>query len=79
MGGERKDALMFDYASALETAARRGHLLGGFTTAVTDPDWNHGWEALCCKCGMDASVWNGGYEVRGEAVALNCTRKDAQC
>jgi hypothetical protein len=64
---------MLDYALAIRTAEARGHTLGGFTTAVVAAgSLETGWEALCIHCGMDASVWTRGYEVRGEAVALNC-------
>jgi hypothetical protein len=63
-----------EYREAIDCATWRGHQLGGFVTAVVAAgSGEQGWEALCVKCGMDASVWARGYPVRGEAVALNCT------
>ena len=56
---------------ARECASWRGHFLGKFKR---DPFWVTVATAYCQKCNMSISVeLFKGYEITGEAVALNCT------
>lgn len=63
-------------AFAIQDANRLGHNLVPFDTKVKlAGSLIPGLEAKCHNCGMTVGVYEGSYEIMGEAIALDCPTK----